>query len=357
MSVIIPPEVSTVMLTGAGFSVPAGLPLTKDLVRRGREQLPIEFIEALDTLAKEILQECIREEIEEILTSLRVLELYAKQYKTDIPDSIEANNYHTKLFPLEMGVYYLVWTALLRPSNPPPPDLYDAFLKCLGDDVACATLNYDLLLETIFRKNQRTWHYPLQGETRFRNELMYDHESFYLSRNDDPSSIPYLKLHGSFNWHYCWRCHYFRIIRDDWFGMSDFELDRPGRDPVYVKGGGTLACAEDGCSWSDPQRGQAVLKPLIIPPARLKEYSQAPVRRQWAFFDLLLVRARQVILVGTSIRDGDVLLVNSLNLLGLKNRQLKSIVVIDRMQEIAAKVERLSEVETIWYPSLEAYIN
>jgi hypothetical protein len=89
----------------------------------------------------------------------------------------------------------------------------------------------------------------------------------------------------------------------------------------------------------------------------MKEYSQAPVLRHWAFFDLLLAQARELILVGTSVRDEDVLLVNSLNLLQLKNRQLERIVVIDPIAEVAAKVERLSEIETIRYPSLEAYVN
>jgi hypothetical protein len=105
-----------------------------------------------------------------------------------------------------------------------------------------------------------------------------------------------------------------------------------------------------------PGEGQAVLKPLIIPPARMKEYSQAPVLRHWAFFDLLLAQARELILVGTSVRDEDVLLVNSMNLLRLKNPRLERIVVIDPKSEIEAKVKRLSGVETIWYPSLEAYI-
>lgn len=106
-----------------------------------------------------------------------------------------------------------------------------------------------------------------------------------------------------------------------------------------------------------PTIGQPVLKPLIIPPARLKEYRQAPIRRHWAFFELLLAQAQEVVLVGTSVRDEDVLLVNSLNLLRLKNQQLERIVVIDPKEEIAAKVETLAEVETRRYPTLEAYVN
>ena len=71
---------------------------------------------------------------------------------------------------------------------------------------------------------------------------------------------------------------------------------------------------------------------------------------------LPLAQAKEVVLVGTSVRDEDVLLVNSLNLLRLKNQQLKRIVVIDRNEGVAAKVETLAEVETKWYQNLKAYI-
>ena len=53
----IPPRASTVVLTGAGFSVLAGLPVTSQLVSRGRERLKGEFLEALDALICEVLEE------------------------------------------------------------------------------------------------------------------------------------------------------------------------------------------------------------------------------------------------------------------------------------------------------------
>jgi hypothetical protein len=102
--------------------------------------------------------------------------------------------------------------------------------------------------------------------------------------------------------------------------------------------------------------GRAALKPLIIPPARVKEYSRAPVYRQWAFFDLLLAQAQELIVVGASIRDEDVLLFNSLSLLRYKNPKLKSIVVINPSEEIAQKVEGLIAVETMAYENLEEYL-
>jgi hypothetical protein len=163
---------------------------------------------------------------------------------------------------------------------------------------------------------------------------------FTLPQRKIPQSTAYLKLHGSFNWYYCWNCEHFSIVRDASIGLN-CTLLREGHDLVSV--GNLSACSEETCLESTHSPiGQAVLKPLIIPPARIKEYQQATIRRRWAFFDLLLAQARQVILVGTSVSDEDVLLVNSLNLLRFKNQQLERIVVIDPREQIAAKVETLA---------------
>jgi hypothetical protein len=100
-SAIVPRKASTVVLTGAGFSVLAGLPLTRELVHNGRErlrtQLGLEFVDALDEVAHEVLQERIGDEIEAVLTRLKVLELYSEKYRTDVPGSVEERNYLTKL--------------------------------------------------------------------------------------------------------------------------------------------------------------------------------------------------------------------------------------------------------------------
>jgi hypothetical protein len=154
VNIMAPRRVSTVVLTGAGFSVDAGLPLTKELVPSGRKllktQLGVEFVNTLDELALEVLEEPVGKDIEALLTRLKVLEFYSEKYKTDVPGSPEERNCITKLLQLEMGIYILVWAALRLSSY--PPRLYDDFIRLLGNDVAFATLNYDLLLETIFRE-------------------------------------------------------------------------------------------------------------------------------------------------------------------------------------------------------------
>ncbi len=340
MSTVVPPSAAKVVLTGAGFSVPAGLPVAGQLIARGREQLKPEFLDALDSLATDVLGDALGEDVEAALTRLRVLELYS------------ARDYLAEILPLELGIYYLVWASLVKP--PELPSVYDSFLDHLGESVAIATLNYDLVLEAVFRRKQRLWHYTLQGESNSLNELRYA-ESLYASAEQNPHSVPYLKLHGSFNWHYCWRCDYFRIVPDEWFGVSGFHIPRHGREPLWVAGRGTLACAECTVT-SGADKGQALLKPLIIPPSRLKEYSRAPVRRQWAFFDLLLWHAEELVIVGTSIRDEDILLRNSLSFLSFKNPGLGHVTVIDPVEEVANRVAALTGLDRVWYPDLAAYV-
>jgi hypothetical protein len=99
VSVMVPQRVSTVVLTGAGFSVAAGLPLTKELVPRGRTllkgRLGIEFVNALDELALQVLEELVGEDIEALLARLKVLEFYSEKYSTKVPGSTEEHNYIT----------------------------------------------------------------------------------------------------------------------------------------------------------------------------------------------------------------------------------------------------------------------
>jgi hypothetical protein len=354
-------RISTVVLTGAGFSVDAGLPVTNGLIRRGRERLRpafrAEYEDALDACAVEVLGKPVWREpdIEAALTRLTVLKMYSSDFASSPGDPPKEYDYLRQIYPLEHGIYFLIWLALLPSSPPPPLDLYDAFLAHLGNDVAFATLNYDLLLEAIFRRNQRVWHYPLQSETKYRNELRYA-DRFYLPLEDDHQSIPYLKLHGSFNWHYCWRCNHFRVVDDNWFGVSEFYVPRQGRDPLWVTSRGMLACGEDDCIVdSGPGTGQANLNPLIMPPAHIKEYSRTPIARQWAFFDLLLRAAKQLILVGTGLRDEDVPLLMALTCLRLKNPKIE-VIVINPDPEGAIKAELWTGVKPTRYKSLKAYL-
>mgnify|MGYP003288253391 CR=1 FL=1 len=136
VNVMAPRKASTVVLTGAGFSKDAGLLLTGELVRRGREllrtRLGLEFVSALDTVAYKVLEEPVGEEIKAVLTRIKVLELYSEKYEPDVPGLVGECNYITKLLQLEMGIYFLVWATLRLPFD--VPSLYDDFLRSFGDD-------------------------------------------------------------------------------------------------------------------------------------------------------------------------------------------------------------------------------
>lgn len=103
-----------------------------------------------------------------------------------------------------------------------------------------------------------------------------------------------------------------------------------------------------------PQRGGASLG--LVRDSHLG-VQPCPIRRHWAFFDLLLWQAKELIIVGLSLRSEDILLLNSLTLLKLKNRNLKRVVVIDLREEIAKRGGMLTELETTWYPNLGPYVS
>jgi NAD-dependent SIR2 family protein deacetylase len=355
---IVPPHISKVVLTGAGFSVDAGLPVTNDLIHRARQRLNPKsrdtFEAALDAYTVALLGKSVwkDEAIEVLLTRRSVLKMYHSDFASLPGDPPREHDYLKQIYPLERGIYFLMWLALQPPSTPPLLDSYDRFLARLGNDVAFATLNYDLLLEAIFERSERAWHYPFEGVTRFYNELRYG-ENFYASVEDDPHPILYVKLHGSFNWRYCWRCDYFRVVRDEWSGVSGFYM--PGQG--WVTNPGILACAEDNCVIaSGPEVGQATLNPLIIPPTHIKEYSRTPIAWQWLRFDELLRQAKQLIFVGTSLRDEDVPLFMALKYLRRKNPQLTKLIVINLDPEAASKAEMWTEVKPTWYPCLREYL-
>jgi hypothetical protein len=340
------------VLTGAGFSVDAGLPVTDGLIPRGRQWLKperkAEFEDILDACTVGFQGKPLWKKdkaIAAVLTRLTVLKMDSSDFMSSPGDPSKEYDYLKQIFPVEHGIYFLIWLALLPAPNPPSLGEYDALLAHLGNDVAFATLNYDLLLETIFRRNQRVWYYPLQDVKKCPNELGYG-DPFYASLEDDPHSIPYLKLHGSFNWHYCWRCDYLRIVRDEWYGSSGFHLSAPGYTPLWVTSRGTLACDEDNCAIdSGPGVGQGSLTRHIIPPTRIKDYSRTPISWQWLYFDALVRQAEQLIIVGTSLRNKDIPLFMTLQYLRRKSSQLTRQIVTNPDPEAASKAEMRTEVK------------
>jgi hypothetical protein len=119
-----PPHISMVVLTGAGFSVDAGLPVTNGLICRGRERLRpafrAEYEDALDACAVEVLGKPVWRDpdIEAALTRLTVLKMYSSDFASSPGDPPKEYDYLRQIYPLEHGIYFLIWLALL-PSSPP----------------------------------------------------------------------------------------------------------------------------------------------------------------------------------------------------------------------------------------------
>jgi hypothetical protein len=65
-------------------------------VSRGRERLRSrlgrELVDTLDKVTRDVLQEPMGDEIEALLTRLKVLEFYSEKYKADVLGSVEERN-------------------------------------------------------------------------------------------------------------------------------------------------------------------------------------------------------------------------------------------------------------------------
>ena len=161
---------------------------------------------------------------------------------------------------------------------------------------------------------------------------------------DLPDVFRYYKLHGSFNWHFCWRCQNIRIsdLRD--FGTSGETFSKTDRF--------TQLC--DKCVHNS---GQAVLQPLVIPPSAIKYYNIPIFLELWFIFTRIIQQVEKIILIGCSVRDDDTMLIQALYNLSQKNPNLRKIVVINPDKKIENKVRSYTNFNNIKsYTLLEYFL-
>ena len=103
------------------------------------------------------------------------------------------------------------------------------------------------LIEKILIQEKIPWNCGIDVD---ENDFSSGHSYLKGEEGDLPDVFRYYKLHGSFNWHFCWRCQNIRIsdLRD--FGTSGETFSKTDRF--------TQLC--DKCAHNS---GQAVLQPLL----------------------------------------------------------------------------------------------
>lgn len=184
----------------------------------------------------------------------------------------------SKLRELRQMLIYLmgraIQTGLGGQTN---GELVEDFLKLLRDGDSIITLNYDLIIDNVLFQQNRAVNYGILTRNPQREVLGH-----WYSQSQ--TNYQLLKLHGSLNWLYCPICRVIDLTETTKGGLSAFirEADCP--------------------ECSVPREA------VIISPSFLKEYNNNFVIQVWRLAELKLQKADEVVFIGYSLPDADIVL-------------------------------------------------
>ncbi|MBD3377595.1 hypothetical protein GF406_21380 [candidate division KSB1 bacterium] len=334
----------SLVITGAGFSKAAGLPLDNQIMAEifsRFSKIEPRAVKYLEKFAQGNLNivDIRNSSIEEILTKLQVLEYYSRNiHKNDIAEF--------KLIVLKF------LSDLLKIEIANLPAEYGDFMNLFHAKSIFATFNYDYLFETICNNLKINWTYLPDSTTEtnsFGSEEYFQNfcfDDFINFEEGDRTPVPYLKLHGSYNWQICWNCKKIRMIPGANAGMSTISK--------YLIGHRFINCMEPECVKEDS--ASPLMSPLIIPPTLIKFYNFKYIRSIWTLFQMSLLNIERVIIIGSSLRDEDLLLLNSLSCLNIKNKSIKELIFINPNIELKSKIADLSDMKISHYSHLKNYL-
>ncbi|MFQ5941829.1 MAG: SIR2 family protein [Nitrososphaerales archaeon] len=261
-----------VYVLGAGFSKGAGGPLVRDFssetfLKGLRSKLGAGEQRKFDKVTKHMLDKikggwC--QNIEEILSHMQVAEQLGLASLR--PQGKKLDSYDAGKLREDLEWYIEKAIDLMMDKEPKP--CYKRFLmNMVKDEDTLITFNYDTLVERIFRKENRGFHY-------------------WLNENDEQKGSLLLKLHGSLNWIYCIRCEQLWELEGPFARRSSF------------------LCRD--CGKSDK------LRTLIVPP--ILDKSLYLTKKEEGDFDLMAVwqqaidsirLAEKIVFIGYSLSDTD----------------------------------------------------
>lgn len=334
--------VRNLVITGAGFSKDYGLPLDHELLTSIRQNLGSKYNKLLPFLEETAqnylnIENFFEKSIEEILTRIQFIDLYNPISSTDLTWNefkIEILNLLSEILRIEKS----------------PQSVYFEFVRLFEKDTAFATLNYDLLLENIFKSLELNYTY-LFGENvlRFFKKLACHKNAsvneFLNSQGDSSFPIAYLKLHGSFNWHICWTCNKIYVKDEKSFGVNNLGSSHN----QFTQQSQCTECHQNG-------RGNPGLLPLIIPPTLIKQYEFKFIKHLWDLYYHLVSNVEKIFMIGTSLRNEDLLLINSVSSLNMKNSQLNEFVVINPCDTVLIKTKDLVGLPVRSYKSISEFV-
>jgi hypothetical protein len=179
---------------------------------------------------------------------------------------------------LRRRLIYLMGRAIQRGLRHQTNEaLVSAFLGRLQDGDSIITLNYDLIIDNALSRQGNIVNYGISIRDPRRKVMGYQFAQIQVK-------YPLLKLHGSLNWLYCPICRAIDLTET-------------------TKGGLTALLNEANCDECGVQR-----EAVIITPSYLKEYNNNFVIQVWRAAELKLQKADEVVFIGYSLPDADIVL-------------------------------------------------
>jgi NAD-dependent SIR2 family protein deacetylase len=327
----------TVIITGAGFSAPAKIPIQSEILKEmSRQSMPSSILglgDALDESRKflhsfivvaiyllenyigseykylndeyrKLTQEfsgsdneyyqklvIMKEKIRDLLNRSK-LDISLEDVFTSFDKTILAGEYlagysHSSLEVIRRSItrlftYYFSKKLSLHDYN---SNSYVSFLRFISDNfpqIGVITTNWDPLLETYFDKNNIKYNLCL-------NEPYY---IFDNSRKNQKikKGIKYIKIHGSINWFNCLNCGTLSIFEKS--SNLNFLFNDNSEEECRI------------CHFK-PKQDEILLQSAIVSPTMLKSLGNQLYRNLWMAAQRELMTATKVIFLGYSFPIAD----------------------------------------------------
>lgn len=270
-------RLKTVLVLGAGFSVPAGGPLLRDLLRpddvaatTGLQSSLFDFATRLHRVTAERGQEV---DLEREFTRIERATTMGQTY------SFDGKGWKASLLALPLRRHIVrVCSGRVDLRRKRTVALYGAFLDHIfttSSGLGIVTFNYDRLLEHFLTAQHVSWSYGDMGNLRYQSDRQ--------RRRASRPAVPILKLHGSVTWGFCVGCS--RTDADCLITVFEKVYRAKPRTP----------CA----------RCRKLLDPGIVPPVQMKAYEASLMIDAWKHAGQLLRASERVVVVGYSLPPGD----------------------------------------------------
>lgn len=189
--------------------------------------------------------------------------------------------------------------------------LMERFIKHTEDDDVIVSLNYDLILDNAFDELGKNVDYGISARKRHRIPEGFDD---YPKRGRRV-----YKLHGSLNWMHCPLCQ----AVDVFVGQKSIGFIFDERNP------------QRSCTHC-----QVRYEPIIITPTFLKSYRNSFITQIWQTTEAAIREASEVVFIGYSMPDADIILRTMSARALFQNRQAWQITLVDYVQAGDGESER-----------------